>query len=69
MSERLLCGYFSQVFDAFETDTLMEMMAGFLLVDYCYKISRRDVVQRSDMLILLRPSFRTIPNLMVNRDQ
>ena len=35
MSERLLCGYFSQVFDAFETDTLMEMMAGFLLVDHC----------------------------------
>ena len=68
MSERLLCGYFLQVFDGFETDSLMEMMAGFLLVDHCYKISRRDVVQRSDMLILLHPSFRTIPNLMIKGD-
>ena len=33
-SEKLLCGYFFR-FDDFETDTLMKMMAGFLLADHC----------------------------------
>ena len=41
-------------FDGFETDTLIEMMAGFLLVDHCYRISRRDMLQINDMLILLQ---------------